>query len=103
MFLIKDTSANNDGTECTHPYLTNTGMCNLSEYSDFTDQKFWEVAFRSSYAFQEAVQAWNTITAELSRLGEVAENYRTAMCSTDAGIVGVSYYYSVRLNPKLLF
>ena len=73
-------------------------MCNLREYSDFTDQKFWEVAFRSSYAFQEAVLAWNTITAELSRLGEVAENYRTAMCSTDAGIVGVSYYYLVKLN-----
>ena len=63
-------------------------MCNLAEYASFTNQKFRQVAFSSSYAFQEAVQAWNAITAELAKLGQISGNYRAATCSVDAGICG---------------
>ena len=58
------------------------------DYSAFTDSKFRQIAFTTSYAFQDAVQAWNTITKELSRLGVVSENYRTPTCDPEAGIVG---------------
>lgn len=81
-----------DGTECVHPYYTDTGMCNLKEYSSFTDKKFAAIAYKSAYAYQEAVEAWKTITAELTRLGKVAIASRLAECDDSAGIIGVSIY-----------
>ena len=90
MNCFQDTSANTDGTDCTHPYYTETGSCNLHEYSAFTDDKFTAIAYTSSYAYQDAIAAWKAITAELSKLGEVAMTAREAVCADDAGIIGVS-------------
>jgi len=79
---------NGDGTECTHPYYTEDGECNLEEYSAFTDKKFEAVSFKSSYDHQTAIHYWNEITAQLSKLGEAA---RTIACSTDAGVIGCKW------------
>ena len=81
-----------DGSQCVHPYYTDSGMCNLKDYSTFTDEKFAAIAFNSAYAYQEAVEAWKAVTAELSRLGQVAVSFRTAECAPDAGIIGVRKY-----------
>ena len=94
LFLMKyfqDTSADGDGTDCTHPYYTETGQCNLHEYSSFTDDKFTAIAYTTSYSYHDAINAWKTITAELSKLGETAKNMREMQCADDAGIVGVSF------------
>lgn len=78
------------GTECTHPYLTETGACYLSEYSTFTDAQFEAVSFATSYDHISAINNWKKITAQLEKLGKVAEFARTVQCATDAGVVGVS-------------
>ena len=60
----------------------------IQDYSSFSDAKFRQIAFTTSYAFQDAVQSWNTITKELSRLGSVSETYRAPTCDPEAGIIG---------------
>jgi len=64
-------------------------MCNLKDYSTFTDKKFAAMAYKSAYAYQEAIEAWKAITAELTRLGKVAIASRLAECHDDAGLIGV--------------
>lgn len=80
-----------DGTNCIHPYYLNEGMCYLNQYSAFTDAKFSEVAFKTAYGVQEAINAWESITAELTRLGEVAQGHRTIECDPMAGYIGCGY------------
>lgn len=84
----KDTSENGDGTVCVHPYYTETGECNLREYSSFTDAKFTKIAYTTSYNYFDAIENWKAITAELSRLGEISHRERFASCDDMAGIVG---------------
>lgn len=78
------------GTECTHPYYTETGACYLTEYSTFTDTKFEAVSFATSYDHMSAIHYWKMITAQLTSLGHTAENARTVQCAKDAGVLGVS-------------
>lgn len=82
----RDTSDLEDGTECTHPYYTETGQCNLAEYSAFTDKKFAKVSYGTSYDHISAIHFWSKITAQLTHLGQ--ENERVAMCDKEAGVVG---------------
>jgi len=80
-----------DGTNCVHPYYLDTGMCYLNQYSSFTDKKFEKIAFKTAYGVQEAIAAWETITAELTQLGEKAMGDRTIMCDDDAGYIGCGF------------
>ena len=48
-------------------------MCYLNQYAAFTNKKFEKIAFKTAYGVQEAIDAWETITAELTHLGEVAQ------------------------------
>ena len=77
-----------DGTNCVHPYYLDTGMCYLNQYSAFSNAKFEKVAYKSAYGVQESISAWETITAELDRLGEKAMGDRTIECADDAGYIG---------------
>ena len=56
---------------CVHPYYTETGECNLKEYSSFTDAKFTAIAYKTAYVYHDAIGAWKAITAELTKLGEI--------------------------------
>ena len=80
-----------DGSECTHPYYLDYGMCYLNEYSAFTNKKFEKIAMKTAYGVQEAISAWETITAELDRLGDAAKAHRTVECDPMAGYIGCGH------------
>ena len=68
-----------DGSECTHPYYLDYGMCYLNEYSAFTNKKFEKIAMKTAYGVQEAISAWETITAELDRLESRIKSKRKSL------------------------
>lgn len=82
---------NGDGTKCIHPYYQDQGMCYLNQYAAFTNKKFEKIAFKTAYGVQEAIDAWETITAELTHLGEVAQGHRTVECDPMAGYIGCGH------------